>query len=178
MTSGGSASAALRQLCTTGRSSACHQLRTISSGGGLWGQSLSIQSHRCDVNQCSCSSGACSSTCSMHYGNPSTSPSSSSSSSRVHSGRQYSSTASADRIEWVFLGPPGVGKGTYASRAAKAFGVAHIATGDLIRDEIKHKTPLGVKVSAHASSQQTRSPSLVSSEVDCLLPACYLQTLL
>jgi adenylate kinase len=36
--------------------------------------------------------------------------------------------------------------GTYASRAAKHFGIAHIATGDLIRDEIKAKTTLGTQV--------------------------------
>jgi len=46
----------------------------------------------------------------------------------------------------VFLGPPGVGKGTYASRIAKHLGVAHIATGDLIREEIKAQTSTGQQV--------------------------------
>ena len=49
-------------------------------------------------------------------------------------------------IRWVFLGAPGVGKGTYASRAAKHFGVAHIATGDLIRAEIKAGSAFGKQV--------------------------------
>lgn len=53
--------------------------------------------------------------------------------------------ASGD-IRWVFLGPPGVGKGTYASRVAKQLGVAHIATGDLIRDEIKAGSEVGKQV--------------------------------
>lgn len=49
-------------------------------------------------------------------------------------------------IRWVFLGPPGVGKGTYASRVSKHLGVAHIATGDLIRDEIKAGSAVGKQV--------------------------------
>ncbi|PNH03489.1 Adenylate kinase, chloroplastic [Tetrabaena socialis] len=53
----------------------------------------------------------------------------------------FSSNASPS-INWVFLGPPGVGKGTYASRVAKAFGVPHIATGDLIRAEIMNVGPV------------------------------------
>ena len=47
---------------------------------------------------------------------------------------------------WVFLGPPGVGKGTYASRVADALGLAHIAAGDLVRHEMKAQTELGRKV--------------------------------
>ncbi|KFK36818.1 hypothetical protein AALP_AA4G175300 [Arabis alpina] len=39
-------------------------------------------------------------------------------------------------FHWVFLGCPGVGKGTYASRLSSLLGVPHIATGDLVRDEL------------------------------------------
>lgn len=47
---------------------------------------------------------------------------------------------------WVFLGPPGVGKGTYASRVAEALGIAHVSAGDLVRTEMKEQTDLGRKV--------------------------------
>uniref|UniRef100_A0A2P2J8W4 adenylate kinase n=1 Tax=Rhizophora mucronata TaxID=61149 RepID=A0A2P2J8W4_RHIMU len=39
-------------------------------------------------------------------------------------------------VQWVFLGCPGVGKGTYASRLSDLLGVPHIATGDLVREEL------------------------------------------
>ncbi|GLC40765.1 hypothetical protein PLESTB_000024900 [Pleodorina starrii] len=60
----------------------------------------------------------------------------------------FSTDAAQPSINWVFLGPPGVGKGTYASRVAKAFGVPHIATGDLIRAEIKSGSSLGEQMKA------------------------------
>ncbi|KAL6987480.1 adenylate kinase [Sarracenia purpurea var. burkii] len=39
-------------------------------------------------------------------------------------------------VQWVFLGCPGVGKGTYASRLSALLAVPHIATGDLVREEL------------------------------------------
>ncbi len=43
----------------------------------------------------------------------------------------------------IFLGPPGAGKGTYASRVAAKLGIAHISTGDIFRENIKKQTELG-----------------------------------
>lgn len=45
----------------------------------------------------------------------------------------------------VLFGPPGVGKGTYASRLKEIYDLAHISTGDLFRDNIKNQTDLGMK---------------------------------
>lgn len=49
-------------------------------------------------------------------------------------------------IQWVFLGSPGVGKGTYASRLSNLLGVPHIATGDLVREELAASGPLSKEV--------------------------------
>ncbi|MCF7945074.1 MAG: adenylate kinase [Spirochaetia bacterium] len=46
----------------------------------------------------------------------------------------------------IFLGPPGAGKGTIADMAKDFFNIPHISTGDLFRNNIKNKTPLGKKV--------------------------------
>ena len=41
------------------------------------------------------------------------------------------------------MGPPGVGKGTQATRLREALGVPHISTGDLLRDAVRSGSPLG-----------------------------------
>ncbi len=46
----------------------------------------------------------------------------------------------------VFLGAPGTGKGTIASRLAKKYNFTHIAPGDLFRKEVKKQTALGKKI--------------------------------
>lgn len=46
----------------------------------------------------------------------------------------------------LIFGPPGSGKGTYASRLTSILGVPHISTGDLVRDEIKRQTEIGMIV--------------------------------
>ena len=46
----------------------------------------------------------------------------------------------------VFLGPPGVGKGTYAAMLSVKLNIPHISSGDILRDEINKGTELGNKV--------------------------------
>ena len=46
----------------------------------------------------------------------------------------------------------GVGKGTYSTRVADKFGFCHIATGDLVRNEIKSGTALGKEMSQIVNS--------------------------
>ena len=46
----------------------------------------------------------------------------------------------------IFLGPPGAGKGTMASRLAHDKGIPHISTGDIFRENINNGTDLGKKV--------------------------------
>jgi len=45
----------------------------------------------------------------------------------------------------VLMGPPGVGKGTQASRLRDDLGVPHISSGDLLRDAVKSGSALGRK---------------------------------
>ena len=52
----------------------------------------------------------------------------------------------------VVLGPPGVGKGTYAGVLSKKQGIPTISVGDLFRNAIKNETPLGKKIKGYVSS--------------------------
>lgn len=45
----------------------------------------------------------------------------------------------------ILIGPPGAGKGTQAKTIASRLGVPHISTGDMFRDLIGRRTPLGEK---------------------------------
>ncbi len=47
---------------------------------------------------------------------------------------------------FIFLGPPGAGKGTMAAILTQECGYAHISTGDILRAEIKQGTELGRQV--------------------------------
>ena len=63
-------------------------------------------------------------------------------------------------MNFVFLGPPGAGKGSLAVKVAADYQIPHISTGDIFRANIKAQTPLGVKVKAIIDSG-----SLVSDEL-------------
>jgi len=43
------------------------------------------------------------------------------------------------------MGPPGVGKGTQASRIKSKLNITHLSTGDILRTEIEKKTNIGVQ---------------------------------
>ncbi|OHB75549.1 MAG: adenylate kinase [Planctomycetes bacterium RBG_16_59_8] len=48
----------------------------------------------------------------------------------------------------VFIGPPGVGKGTQAKLLTEKISVPHIATGDILRAAARNGTPVGLEARA------------------------------
>ena len=55
-------------------------------------------------------------------------------------------------MRFVFMGPPGAGKGTQAKAVAEHYGVPHVSSGDIFRAEIAGQTPLGKKLKGYLDS--------------------------
>jgi adenylate kinase len=53
------------------------------------------------------------------------------------------------RTHIVILGPPGSGKGTQAARIARELDLAHLSTGDMLRDAVARKTELGLEAETY-----------------------------
>jgi adenylate kinase len=49
----------------------------------------------------------------------------------------------------LLIGAPGAGKGTQAKRLAERFGVAHISSGDLLRQHVENHTSIGQMIKSY-----------------------------
>jgi adenylate kinase len=65
----------------------------------------------------------------------------------------------------VFLGPPGSGKGTQARLLNKRLGLTVIGTGDILRDAVRLKSPLGQKVEVYLHTGRLAPDDLVNEVV-------------
>ena len=61
----------------------------------------------------------------------------------------------------LLIGAPGAGKGTQAQRLAEQFGIAHISSGDLLRQHVRDRTPLGLKVKSYVDQGDLVPDSVV-----------------
>ena len=52
----------------------------------------------------------------------------------------------------IMLAPPGAGKGTQSERVAARYGVPHISSGDIFREETAAGTPLGNQLRGYLES--------------------------
>jgi adenylate kinase len=52
-------------------------------------------------------------------------------------------------MRMLIMGPPGCGKGTQAERLSRRLGMTGVSTGEVFRDHVKNRTPLGREVSVH-----------------------------
>ena len=49
-------------------------------------------------------------------------------------------------VNFVFIAPPAAGKGTQSKYLVEKYGYNHISTGDLLREEVKKNTSLGIQI--------------------------------
>lgn len=64
-------------------------------------------------------------------------------------------------LRTVLLGPPGAGKGTQAAKIVDKYGIPHISTGDIFRENIKKGTELGKKAQEYMNRGELVPDDLV-----------------
>lgn len=69
-------------------------------------------------------------------------------------------------MKMVFLGAPGVGKGTQAQLLSEKHGWRHISTGELLRAAVTAETPLGLKAKAAMDSGDLVADDIILGLID------------
>lgn len=66
----------------------------------------------------------------------------------------------------ILFGPPGSGKGTQSERLVDKYGLVHLSTGNLLREERAQKTPLGLEAESFMAKGQLVPDEVVIGMVD------------
>ena len=69
----------------------------------------------------------------------------------------------------ILFGPPGSGKGTQSEKIVEKFGLIHLSTGNLLRQEIADKTPLGLEAKNFMDKGQLVPDEVVIGMIDSCL---------
>jgi len=69
----------------------------------------------------------------------------------------------------ILFGPPGSGKGTQSEKIVEKFGLIHLSTGNLLRQEIADKTPLGQEAKNFMDKGQLVPDEVVIGMIDSCL---------
>lgn len=65
----------------------------------------------------------------------------------------------------IFTGRPGSGKGTQAQLLADRLDIPHISTGDIFREEVKQKTPLGLQITESMKAGRYTSDEITNEVI-------------
>ena len=69
----------------------------------------------------------------------------------------------------ILLGAPGAGKGTQANNIVNLYNLYKISTGDLLRDEIKNKTSLGIEIESKLEKGSFVSDDIINNLIAKIL---------
>ncbi len=69
----------------------------------------------------------------------------------------------------IIFGPPGAGKGTQSSFIAKKYNLFQLSTGEILRDQIKKNTDLGIKISPIINSGSFVPDEIVSELIEKII---------
>ena len=71
----------------------------------------------------------------------------------------------------ILFGPPGSGKGTQSERLIEKYGLLHLSTGNILREEITKQTKLGLEAKSLMDKGQLVPDSVVIGMIDAALDA-------
>ena len=66
----------------------------------------------------------------------------------------------------IIFGPPGAGKGTQSKFIVNKYNLYQLSTGELLREEIKNKTELGLQISSKINSGELVSDEIVGNLIE------------
>lgn len=66
----------------------------------------------------------------------------------------------------ILFGPPGSGKGTQSDKLVARYGLIHLSTGNLLREEIANQTPLGLEAKSFMDKGRLVPDEVVIGMVD------------
>ena len=69
----------------------------------------------------------------------------------------------------IIFGPPGAGKGTQSKFIVNKYNLHQLSTGDLLRNEIRNKTSLGLKISSIMKKGELVSDKIVSNLIEKII---------
>lgn len=71
----------------------------------------------------------------------------------------------------ILFGPPGSGKGTQSEKLIEKYGLIHLSTGNLLREEIAQQTPLGMEAKNFIDKGQLLPDEVVIGMISTVLDA-------
>ncbi|MBO9633273.1 MAG: adenylate kinase [Chitinophagaceae bacterium] len=71
----------------------------------------------------------------------------------------------------ILFGPPGSGKGTQSDKLIEQYGLKHLSTGNLLREEIAHQTKLGLEAKHYMDQGQLVPDEVVIGMIRSALQA-------
>jgi adenylate kinase len=78
----------------------------------------------------------------------------------------FTQSKQPDMFNLILFGPPGSGKGTQSEKLVEKYGLIHLSTGNLLREEIANKTPLGIEAKKFMDHGQLVPDEVVIGMVD------------
>jgi adenylate kinase len=70
---------------------------------------------------------------------------------------------------FIIFGPPGAGKGSQCVILSKKYNFRHISTGDILREEVKRESELGLKVKSLMDKGELVSDTLIIKIIEGVL---------